>query len=110
MDYAKLTKDLREAKTLVAQAIEGIEDEGTCNLDHLRLSTGGDLIKRRTKKLVEAVEAAGCEMGSSRHRGSYDLSLNIATGQAARRTRAMEAAYTYLRDQGWPVTIYYVSD
>jgi hypothetical protein len=110
MDYQKLTADLKAAREQAAQVIEGIEDEGTCNLDHLRLYTGGDTIKRRTKKLVEAVEAAGCEIGADRHKGSYDLSLNIITGQAARRTRAMEAAYCYLRDQGWPITIYYVSD
>lgn len=110
MDYAKLTEDLKEAQRRAIEAIEGVEDGGSCNLDHLILYTGKDPIKRRSKKWVAAIETADCKLGKDRIRGAYSLSLGFTGGFAARRTLAMKTVYDYLRFQGWPVSINYVVD
>lgn len=86
INYEKFTQDLKEACKIAQIAADAVEDGGSCNLDHVRLNTGkNSLVTRVTQKLRQAAEKAGCCIGTTRIRGSYDLHLNVKRlGQAGK--------------------------
>jgi hypothetical protein len=108
IDYDQLTTDLKEACKVAQATAESVQDLGSCNLDYIKINIGKPYkIKRCTKKVKEAAQAAGCKIvGPS----PYHLSLHSGFGQASKRTLALQAACDYLSSRGWDVSMRYVLD
>ena len=100
----QLERDLERVREVAAEAVEGVEDGGTCNLDCVFLRTGRNCrIKRRTKALDEVID--GTRSGWLGQTG-YLMGIGAQHGQANRRTKAVQAALSFLREQGWDVSLY----
>lgn len=103
IDTKKLTADLKAAREEARQAIQGMDDGGTCNFDSLFLATGkGQEVPRKSAKIEAAIEAAGC---SCFHKGygwrrGYVISVGVG-GQANTRSKATETVRKALEAKGW---------
>jgi hypothetical protein len=112
IDTTKLAIDLREAIAKGREAIEGMEDNGTCNFDGIMLSTGKDCqVPRKSNRIADAIRQGG---GSAHHKGygirrGYVISLPVG-GQGMTRTKAAEVACDHLRAAGYEVSMWYQMD
>jgi len=106
MDYAKLTKDLKEAKaSAIALGLTDSEDGGTCNFDTPVLIVKG----ARLDFLKKAAANAGVNI-SRWESGYYHIYGDFLWGQGNLRTRMAEAFAKSLSDNGWKAYVYYAMD
>lgn len=85
------------------------EDGGTCNLDHLVIDFKG----WREKDIQEVARLSGIDIGDKYSYGIYKGCSSISipiNGQANRRTRMVEAAKRYLKEQGIEAYVVYMMD
>ena len=106
--YAILRDDRRAAAEAAREAMRGLDDGGTCNLDAPALA-----LPRWNKKMVEQ---AAREAGLS---GCFDWNLygkryfvfsTPNVGQARRREEAAETMTTYLTKRGYDAFCYQQMD
>ena len=113
VNYTKLTQDLIDATEAGSEAAAAVEDGGSCNLDTVCLATGKDTdIKRKSIAVEVAIKGADayCYHGLSWGCG-YRIGLPYTnSGQAGKRTAAVEAATNLLKDRGWDVWAHYQID
>jgi hypothetical protein len=106
IDWAKLTEDLKVAKSLAEEALKG-EDGGTCNMDYVYIK----LPRARGKKVIEVFEAVGLRTSKRNYYGGVHYSVGgIRGGQGNANVRATNAVKKYLVEQGWDVGIIYIMD
>lgn len=105
MDYNKLIEDLRIANKDASEAMKGMNDGGTANLDSVFLQ----LPRAREIKVLEAIKEAGlhCRAKVKWNWIGYGYMITpTGVGQGNTRTKAVDVMRNELKDLGWDVTIF----
>lgn len=105
-DYQKFTKDLAEAEKISKDAMTG-DDGGTANLDCMTIR----LPRLPEKKVIAAVKEAGLyTAGKRNHLGMRYFISPPCGAQGNDRCRQVEAMYKSMKDKGYDVLNFYMSD
>lgn len=103
--YARLRDDLKKGVLAATNAVEGIPDEGTCNMDDVWIH----LPRWQTAKVKRAL----AEAGAYGYKSTVDNGWYISPGrfgQARRNTRAVVAMRDSLKENGYEVGVRYCMD
>lgn len=97
-DAKKLTADLIAANKAASEAVKGMPDGGSANLDRVFLSVP----RARETKVLEAISSAGlfCT-GKSQWIGAGYFITPSAAGQGDTRCIAVEVMTKHLQEAGW---------
>lgn len=94
----KLTNDLMEANKAATEAIRGMKDGGTANLDRVFLR----IPRIPEAKVLEAIRAAGLYCSGKRMWISLGYMITPTNvGQGDTRTKAVTVMYQHLEKCGW---------
>lgn len=115
VDTIKLTQDLQDATVAGGEAARLVDDNGSCNLDHVVLLTGKtkSVIKKagHVENAIKAADVHQYYAGRKHAIIGYHLRFPFNPfGQASKRTAAVKAAAKLLTDRGWDVSIHYQLD
>lgn len=106
-DAQKLTADLKSANKAATEAMKGMNDGGSANLDSVFLTIP---IVRETK-VLDAIKQAGlyCR-GKRKWIGVGYFITPSGVGQGNTRYRAVQVMTKYLQDAGWDVITFSKAD
>lgn len=103
VNYKRLVFDLSMANTAAREAVEGMNDGGTANLDcvFLRIPHASE------SKVLAAIKESGlyCRTKTKWIGNGYFITPTCA-GQGDTRTRSVEVMKKYLVENGWDAMIY----
>lgn len=95
--YLKLKEDLQEALNVALKAVEGVEDNGTCNLDACAIT-----LPRWQESLVrQAAKEAGTHCFTWDCYGKSFVFCTPNVGQANRNSAAAEAMTQHMKSAGY---------
>lgn len=99
----QLIEDMTACREIAKQAISGLSDGGTCNLDSPKL-LGPKSINPAVEKILE-------EAGFSVFTDRQGAVINIGVGgQGHTRTKAAETFMKAMRERGYEMSMYYQMD
>lgn len=97
---------IAKALTNARAATKSLPDDGTCNLDSVRVKLG-----RCSKRFEQACKAVGVDADRTERPGTYNVSMGFGSGgQANRNTRYCEAAVKELTAAGIDARVCYYID
>lgn len=106
--YQALVNDLKQANQVAIEA-DPKDDGGTCNFDSPVIHLRG--VRKATIQEIEKLSGIKLTDFHSRFFGAGSYWIGVTTyGQANQRTVMAEAAYKFLKDKGYEVSIYYQMD
>lgn len=111
MDLHKFRNDLMESRQAAFEAIEGMEDGGSCNFDRPVILKGETFPRKNAKVMEVFLETRlHAEWEGSRNAVCGYHIWGLPGGQGATRTVAAEAFRDAMSDRGWRVGMYYRLD
>lgn len=97
-ELIELAKHITDARQMAVQAVLGVEDDGTCNMDALILDIPGTRLKTLE------------DLGVSCYRLRSYVAISAYFGQANRQTKGVTAMRDHLVAQGYNASIWYQMD
>lgn len=97
-ELIELAGHIADAKAIAEEAVKGVEDDGTCNMDTLVLDIPGTRLKTLE------------DLGVSCYRLRSYVAISASFGQAARNTLGVEAMRDHLVSKGYRASIWYQAD
>ena len=101
----QLAGDIAEAKKNARAAVAGLKDEGTCNLDSVKVRIG-----RCSKTFEKACKAVGVDADRTSESGTYNVAGGASVGMASRATKFCELIRDELRAKGHDANVCYYTD
>lgn len=101
----KVAADIEAAIAAGVQAVAGMADGGTCNLDSVTLR-----VARYSKPLEQACADRGIHLDRTSRGRTYNVVGGAKVGQGYRSTKFCEVVAKFLRDLGHDASVYYFTD
>ena len=95
---------IKTAISMANKAIENVEDSGTCNFDHCLVEKEKIFTWQETIEIFES-----CGLRASKHNKTY-LMIDNFKGQAWRNTLWHKTLKTWLEEQGFKCSMFYMVD
>lgn len=97
MNYTQLTIDLKDAYKATTDAIEGIDDKGTANLDKVFLV----LPRAREERVLEAIKDAGLYCRGKRQWIGDGYMISVSNGQGDKNAKAVTVFTEFMTNRGY---------